>query len=137
MQSAYVAISYILRASVTNPPILLSAWYSWDAPQGQLQGTDAGLAYDVVAGWLSGSTISGGCTTVGTIYSCSGTTSAGKPFTITWDEGLSQSCLTACSTTNQPLPSNAAYTAWTDITGAQHSISGGSAPIGYMPIMLE
>jgi hypothetical protein len=140
MQSAYVAISYILRASVTNPPILLSAWYSWDAPQGELQGTNAGLAYDVVAGWLSGSTLSGGCTAGATlIYSCSGTTAAGKAFIITWDSSptSSSSCLSACTTTNQPLPANAAYTSYTDITGTQHSISGGATPVGYQPILIE
>ncbi len=136
MQAAYVAISYILRASVTNPPILLSGWYSWDAPQGQLQGTNAGLAYDVVAGWLSGSTISGGCTLAGTVYSCSGTTAAGKAFTITWDQSLSQSCLSVCSTRNLPIPSNA-FTTWTDITGTQNSISGGAFPVGYKPILIE
>jgi hypothetical protein len=123
---------------LTNPPILLSAWYSWDAPQGQLQGTNAGLAYDVVAGWLSGSTLSGGCTNGGsTVYSCSGTTAAGKPFTITWDMGQKASCLSACTTTNLPLPANATFTAWTDIAGVQHSISGGVAPVGYMPILIE
>ncbi len=137
MQAAYVSISYVLRASVTNPPILLSAWYAWDAPQGPLQGSDAGLAYDVVAGWLSGSTLSGGCTVAGgTIYSCSGMTSAGKPFTIIWDMSLSQSCATACTSANQPLPSSA-YTTWTDLTGAPHSVSGGTAPVGYKPILLE
>jgi hypothetical protein len=138
MQAAYVSISYVLRASVNDPPILLSAWYSWDAPQGELQGTAAGLAYDVTAGWLSGSTFSNGCTnSVGTtIFTCAGTTSAGKPFTIIWDSGLSSSCLSACTTLNQPVPSNA-YTTWTDLAGSQHSVSGGSVPVGYKPILLE
>jgi hypothetical protein len=135
MQAAYVAISYVLRASVTNPPILLSGWYAWDAPQGPLQGSEAGLAYDVVSSWLSGSTLSGGCGT-GPIYSCSGTTAAGKPFTIIWDVSLSQSCETACSTASQPLPSSA-YTTYTDLTGTPSSISGGTAPVGYKPILLE
>ena len=133
-QAGYIAISYVLRASVTNPPILLSAWYAWDGPQGQLQGTKAGLAYDVVAGWLSGATISGGCPATGSIYSCSGTTSAGKPFSITWDMSLIQSCDSACTTHDQPASS---FSTWTDLEGAQHSISGGSAPVGYKPILLE
>jgi hypothetical protein len=133
-QAAYVAISYVLRASVTNPPILLSAWYAWDGPQGQLQGSKAGLSYDVVAGWLSGSTIIGGCPVVGTIYSCSGTTSTGKPFTIIWDMSLLQSCNSACTTHDQPA---SAFATYTDIAGDQHSISGGSAPVGYKPILLE
>jgi hypothetical protein len=135
LQAAYVSISYVLRASVTNPPILLSAWYAWDGPQGELQGTNAGLAYDVTAGWLSGSTLTNGCPSAGSIYSCSGTTSAGKPFTITWDMSLMPSCDTSCTTVNQPVPSSA-YTTWTDLNGAQHSISGG-IPVGYKPILVE
>jgi len=137
LQAAYVSISYVLRASVNNPPILLSGWYAWDSGQAPLQGTNAGLAYDVTAGWLSGSTLSSGCTTpVGTIYSCSGTTSTGKPFTIMWDMSQKSSCNTSCTTVNQPVPSSS-YTTWTDLTGAQHSISGGAAPVGYKPILLE
>jgi len=133
LQAAYVAISYVLRASVNNPPILLSAWYAWDGPQGQLQGSKAGLAYDVAAGWLSGSTITG-CTIAGTIYSCLGTTAAGKPFTIIWDMSLKNSCNSGCATNNQPA---SAFSTYTDIAGDQHSISGGSAPVGYKPILLE
>ncbi len=137
LQAAYVSISYVLRASVTNPPILLSGWYAWDSGQGPLQGTNAGLAYDVTAGWLSGSTLSGGCTTpAGTIYSCSGTTSAGKPFTIMWDMSLKTSCNTSCTSVNQPVPVST-YSTWTDLEGAQHSISGGAAPVGYKPVLLE
>jgi hypothetical protein len=135
-QAAYVAISYVLRASVTNPAITLSAWYSWDSPQGQLQGTDAGLAYDVVAGWLSGSTVSN-CVVAGTLYSCPGTSSAGKPFTIMWDTSFMSSCATNCGmTSGQPLPS-AAYTTSTDITGTSTPISGGSIQVGYKPILLQ
>ncbi len=136
-QAAFVSISYVLRASVNNPPILLSAWYSWDGPQGQLQGTAAGLAYDVTAGWLSGSTFSSGCAVAGTIYSCPGTTQAGKPFTILWDTSQSSSCdAGACTTLNQPVPASS-YTTWTDLSGAQHSVSGESIPVGYKPILVE
>jgi hypothetical protein len=137
LQAAYVSISYVLRASVTNPSILLSGWYAWDSGQAPLQGTDAGLAYDVTAGWLSGSTLTGGCSVAGnTVYSCSGTTSKGKPFTIMWDMGQSQSCMSTCLTSNQPLPS-AAYTTWTDLKGNLNQISGGSVPVGYKPVLIE
>jgi hypothetical protein len=136
LQAAYVSISYVLRASVTNPAITLSGWYAWDSGQAPLENSDAGLAYDVTAGWLSGSTLTNGCTTVGTVYSCSGTTSKGKPFTIIWDMGLSQSCLTACTTSNQPLPVST-YTTWTDLKGNSNQISGGSVPVGYKPILIE
>ena len=65
-----------------------------------------------------------------------GHTSKGKPFTIIWDMGLSQSCLTACTTSNQPLPSST-YTTWTDLKGNSNQISGGSVPVGYKPILIE
>jgi hypothetical protein len=136
-QAAHVAISYLLRASVTNPSITLSGWYAWDYPQGPLQGTAAGLAYDVVAGWLSGSTL-GPCAISGTLYACSGRTSAGKPFTVMWDMSLVQSCDPGpCATTPQPLPSGTAYTSMTDIAGNTTAISGGTVPVGYQPVRLE
>jgi hypothetical protein len=136
-QAAYVAISYVLRASVTSPAITLSGWYAWDSGQGPLQGTNAGLAYDVVAGWLSGSTLTGGCQVAGnTVYSCSGTTATGKPFIIMWDMSHSISCNSTCTTSNQPVPSSS-YTTWTDITGNSNSISGGVVPVGYKPVLIE
>ncbi len=42
IQAAYVAISYTLRASVNNPPIQLSGWYTWDAKSGAAAGDDCG-----------------------------------------------------------------------------------------------
>lgn len=132
IQAAYVAISYILRASVGPPSIELSSWYAWDAPQETgLQGTIVGTAYDVVAGWLSGSSLSN-CTVVGSLYSCLGTTKGGTPFDIVWD--MSQNCNSGCTTVNQAVST---FSTWTDLTGAQHQVSGGSAPVGYQPIILE
>jgi len=135
-QAAYVAISYVLRASVTNPAITLSSWYAWDYPTGTLQGTEAGLAYDVVAGWLNGSTVSN-CTISGTVYSCPGTTSGGKKFTIMWDMGNTQSCDPGpCATSPQPVPSGASYTSATDVGGNTTSIAG-TVQVGYQPVLLE
>jgi hypothetical protein len=131
IQAAYVAISYILRASVGPPSIELSSWYAWDAPQGPLQGSIVGLSYDTVAGWLSGSSLSH-CTIVGQIYSCLGTTKGGTPFDIMWD--MSQNCNNGCTTLNQSVST---YSTWTDLSGAQHSVSGGTAPVGYQPVLLE
>ncbi|HLZ43528.1 MAG TPA: hypothetical protein VKQ11_21355 [Candidatus Sulfotelmatobacter sp.] len=135
-QAAYVAISYVLRASVTNPAITLSAWYAWDYPTGTLQGTDAGLSYDVVAGWLSGATVSN-CSISGTIYSCPGTTSAGKTFTIMFDSSLSGTCDPGpCSPGSpQPIPS-AAYSTATDVNGNTSPVSG-SVQVGYSPVLLQ
>jgi hypothetical protein len=136
-QAGYVAISYVIRASVGSTtarpyPILLSSWYSWNSPLQQLQGSIGGLAYDVVAAWLSGSKLSSCTIAGGTLYSCPGTSKAGTPFTIMWD--MSQNCNSGCTTLNQPAGS---FATWTDLTGTQHSISVGSVPVGYKPILLE
>lgn len=139
IQAGYVAISYILRASVGSSsdqpyPILLSSWYTWDAPEAQLQGQPGGLAYDVVAQWLSGSAV-GTCAISGTVYSCPGTTSTGKAFVITWDMSTTYDCNTGCVTGNQSVTSG--YSTWTDLTGAAHTIGGSTVPVGYKPVLLE
>jgi hypothetical protein len=131
IQAAYVAISYVLRASVNNPPMMLSGWYTWDANQGPLQGTIAGLAYDTVANWLVGSTLNA-CTTAGTVYTCTGKTAGGTAFEILWDMG--QNCSSGCPTGNQPA---GGYSTWTDIAGGSHTISGGVVPVGLKPVRVE
>jgi hypothetical protein len=133
-QAGYVAISYVLRAQVQPYPILLSSWYSWNSPQAPLQGQLPGTAYDVVAGWLSGSIMSP-CTITGALYSCPGKSSSGKAFTIMWDMNQTCGSATSCTTSTQPAP--AGYSTYTDLTGTQNSISGGGAPVGYQPILLE
>ena len=131
IQAAYVAIAYILRGSVSNPPIKVSAWYTWDAKEGPLQGTIGALAYDTVANWLIGSTLNA-CTTAGKVYSCSGRTSGGAAFTLMWD--MSQNCDSGCTTGNQGA---AGFSSWTDVAGASHAVSGGVAPVGLKPIRLQ
>jgi hypothetical protein len=131
IQAAYVAISYVLRGSVSNPPIKLSGWYVWDSNQGPLQGTIAGLAYDTVANWLVGSTLSA-CTTAGTVYTCSGRTGSGTAFEILWDMG--ENCNSGCTTGNQ---SATGFTTWTDVAGNSHSISGGVVPVGLKPVKVQ
>ncbi len=131
VQAAYVAISYVLRASVNNPPIQLSAWYTWDANQGPLQGTIAGTAFNTMANWLVGSTLNG-CTTAGTVYTCTGKTAAGAAFAILWD--MNQNCNSGCPTGNQPA---LGYSTWTDIAGVAHSVSGNVVAVGLKPIRLQ
>ena len=131
IQAAYVAIAYVLRASVNNPPMQLSAWYTWDANQGPLQGSIAGLAFDTVANWLVGSTLNA-CTTAGSVYTCTGKTAGGMAFEILWD--MSQNCNSGCSTGNQPA---AGYTSWADVAGVVHTISGGVVPVGLKPVKLQ
>jgi hypothetical protein len=131
IQAAYVAIAYVLRGSVSNPPMQLSGWYTWDAGQGPLQGTIAGLAFDTVANWLVGSTLNA-CTTAGTVYTCTGKTAGGIAFSILWDMG--QNCNSGCPTTNQPA---GGYSTWTDIAGVVRSVAGGVVPVGLKPVKLQ
>jgi hypothetical protein len=131
IQAAYVAISYVLRGSVSNPPMQLAGWYQWDSNQGGLQGSIAGTAFNTVAGWLSGSTLNA-CTTTGTVYTCTGKTGSGAAFEILWDMG--KDCDSGCTAGNQ---SAAAYTSWTDIAGVSHTISGGVVPVGLKPVRVQ
>ncbi len=131
IQAAYVAISYVLRASVSNPPMQLAGWYQWDSAQGGLQGSIAGLAYNTVAGWLVGSTLNA-CTTAGTVYTCTGKTAGGAAFAVMWDMG--QNCNSGCTTGNE---SASGYSTWTDIAGVGHSISGGVVPVGLKPVRVQ
>ena len=123
--AGYVARELVLRASVGLPRQYL---YSWDdnAPVG-LQGNLGGTAYDTVAGWLIGHTVSA-CVVTGTVYTCNTDNSQ-----IVWD--TAQSCSGgACTTSNYTYPST--YKWQTDLTGTKTVLSGSTVPIGYKPIFL-
>lgn len=129
--AAYVAISYVLRASVNAPALKAAYWFFWDSQGGlTLQGTIGGTAYDAVATWLIGSTVNL-YTKVGTIYSITGTTGGGNAFKIMFDTG--QNCNSGCTTANQ---SAVGYATWTDILGTSHNVINAVAPVGYKPIFL-
>jgi polysaccharide biosynthesis protein PslG len=119
--AGYVARSLLLRAGVG---IQRQYVYTWDH---NLQGNSSGTAWDVVAGWLLGHSISP-CTAKGTVYTCS------------LDNGLavwdtSKTCSRgSCGTSKYTYP--AGYTKQTDLTGKKTSISGGTVSIGYKPIFL-
>ncbi len=123
--AGYVARELVLRASVGLPRQYL---YSWDdnAPVG-LQGNLGGTAYDTVAGWLIGHTISA-CAVTGTVYTCN--TDNGQ---IVWD--TAQSCSNgSCTTSNYTYPSS--YKWQTDLTATKTALTGSTVPIGYKPIFL-
>lgn len=119
--AGYVARSILLRAGVG---VQRQYVYTWDK---NLQGNESGTAWDTVAGWLIGHTISP-CTAKGTVYTC------------TLDNGLavwdtSKSCSRgSCGTSKYTYPSG--YTKQTDLTGKKTSMSGGTVSIGYKPIFL-
>jgi hypothetical protein len=128
--ASYVARGLTLRASVF--PGLTGVWfYQWDSPPGTgvsaLQGNIAGTAWDVMAGWLTGSTLSA-CTTSGTIWQCRGTTAASGSFIVAWD--TSQNCDSGCTTADHTF---AGFSHYADLTGTAHAASGGVVPLGLKP----
>jgi hypothetical protein len=126
MLAGYVARSAILRAGVG---IQRQYIYTWDtpAPYG-LQGSESGTAWDQVAGWLIGHSISP-CTSVGTVYTCQ--LDYGQ---VVWD--TSQTCSSGvCTTSNYTYPKK--YTSYRDESSpSMYSLSGTTVQIGYKPILL-
>jgi Cellulase (glycosyl hydrolase family 5) len=123
--AGYTARSLVLRAGVG---LQRQYVYSWDSAQPYgMQGNESGTAWDVVAGWLIGHSISP-CVESGTVYTC-----AVDDGQIVWD--TAQSCSHGnCTTSNYTYPS--IYTKKTDLTGTKTSLSGKTVPIGYKPIFL-
>jgi Cellulase (glycosyl hydrolase family 5) len=119
--AGYAARSLLLRAGVG---IQRQYVYTWDK---NLQGNDAGTAWDTVAGWLIGHTISP-CTASGTVYTCN--LDNGQAV---WD--TSKTCSKGtCTTSKYTYPST--YTKQTDLDGNKTSLSGQTVSIGYKPIFL-
>ena len=131
MQAAYVARSYILRASLG---LARFYWYQWDsqAPYG-LQGTIGGNAFAQVAHWLVGSTVSA-CTKSGAVYSCPLTLPGGNQGLILWD--ASQSCADGVCTTAAATV-NPEYQQVLDLNGKPVAIQNNSLPLGAKPILLQ
>ena len=127
--AGWVADGLVLMATV---PINCVYYYNWDNGTYILQGTTAGLAWDTVAGWLSGATVNPS-THSGTIYTVTGTLSNHKPFEIMFDNGGTCNSSNVCTTTNESAGS---YTQYTDIAGVVHTVSGGVVPVGYQAILL-
>jgi len=124
MLAGYVARSAILRAGVS---LQRQYVYSWDsvAPYG-LQGNASGTAWDQVASWLIGHSISP-CVANGTVYTCQ--LDDGQ---IVWD--TAQSCSNGvCTTSSYTYPQ---YLYSHDIAGTRTPLSGATVQIGYKPILL-
>jgi hypothetical protein len=124
--AGYVARSLVLRASVG---IQRQYIYSWDstAPYG-LQGSSSGTAWDQVAGWLIGHTVSA-CTVSGTVYTCP--LDYGQ---VVWD--TAQSCNKGvCTTSNYVFPQK--YVWYRNMDGNKIALTGTTVPVGYQPILIE
>lgn len=125
--AGYVARSILLRAGVALQRQYI---YTWDTPSTKyaLQGNESGTAWDQVAGWLIGHTISA-CTANGTVYTC-----ALDNGLAVWD--TSQSCSNGvCTSSNYNYP--ASYIWYHDLDGNRVALSGKSVGIGYKPILLS
>jgi len=120
-QAGYLARSLALRAGAG---IQRQYLYTWDK---NLQGKDAGTAWNVVSKWLIGHTISP-CKASNGVYTCN--LDNGQ---IVWD--TKQYCNSGgCSTSKYTYPTTYHYK--TDVAGVKKSISGGTVTIGYKPIFL-
>ena len=141
--TAYMGIGLVLRAAVKNPCILMENYYQWDWFQGNPevpQGTEIGTANNVVASWVTGSTLSApvpstwtsGCWNRGTqcLYTIALTTASGQPDTIIFDAG--QNCNPTCTTSAV----STTYANYMTLDGMTHSVIGGVVSVGIKPILL-
>ena len=123
--AGYTARSVILRAGVGLQRQYIFTWD--DAPPYDMQGNDSGTAWDTVAGWLIGHSISA-CVESGTVYTC-----AVDNGQIVWD--TAQTCSNGTCTTSKYTYSTI-YHWQTDIKGKKTALSGKTVLIGYKPIFL-
>jgi len=123
--AGYVARSAILRAGVA---LQRQYVFTWDGSTPYaLQGSESGTAWDVVAGWLIGHTISA-CVASGTVYTC-----ALDDGQIVWD--TAQSCSNGiCTTSKYTYPTG--YKWQTSLYGTKTELTGKTVPVGYKPILL-
>jgi hypothetical protein len=130
--ASYVARTYILCASLN----MYCYWYQWDTsgalgPSNEPQGT----AYDTVATWMLGSTVTTQCSENGTIWTCI-IAKGGTQFEIAWDDSQSCPSVGGCTTASHSF--GAQYTSYTNLFGVNKPTTGGngSAPLGIQPIEL-
>jgi uncharacterized protein YjdB len=114
-------------------------WYRYDGPtigtlwtsSGGL--TPAGVAYGQVYNWIVGSSLSTPCSASGTVWTCGLTLGNGTAAEVIWD--TSQTCSDgSCATRNQNVSST--WTNYLDLTGSNHAITNGTAPVSIKPILL-
>ena len=134
MQVAWIAHYELIQAGLAaSNNLKFQDWFTWgQAVSGTIEDksgnpTAAGLAYNVVYGWLVGQQASP-CTNNGNIWSCP----VGNNLAV-WD--TSQTCDHGnCSSSIYNAPTN--YTRYVDVLGQEHPIPGGIA-LGVKPILLE
>jgi hypothetical protein len=135
-QIAWITHYEILQASIAAANnLVFQDWYTWGYVQsGDIEtktgtATPAGLAYNVVAGWLIGSNPPSACTETGTIYTCQIATLK----QIVWD--TAQNCSGGVCTT-APYSPDPSYLIQVDTTGLKQPIKNNTVNLGIKPIML-
>ncbi len=134
-QIAWITHYEILQAGLAAPNnMLFQTWYTWGYVQsGTIETktgtpTPAGLAYNVVLGWLTG-TAPSACTETGTIYTCQ--LAFGKQ--AVWD--TSQNCSAGVCTT-APYAVDPSYLVQEDTTGLKQPIQNNMVNLGIKPLLL-
>lgn len=131
--AAYMGEQLSLMASFSNPSIAQEHFYMWDNNDCVASKSIVGLAHDVVAGWLTGATVSN-YSKVGTVYTINGIKS-GSGFSILFDSSktCSGTTISTCAAASQSAGS---FTTCQDLSGNSCTISGGSVQVGMAPIKL-
>jgi hypothetical protein len=108
---------------------------AWYYATSQAEPAEAETAYQQTYNWLVNATLVTPCAAVGTIWSCTISTSGAESL-ILWD--TSQSCANGvCTTKNQTVSSQ--WTKYQNMTVADSpiTISGGIVPVGIQPVILN
>jgi hypothetical protein len=135
-QTAWITHYEILQAMVAAANnLIFQDWYTWGYVQsGDIETktgtpTPAGLAYNVVLSWLTGSVPTTGCTQSGNIYTCQIATLK----QIVWD--ASQNCSAGVCTT-APYNPDPSYLIQVDTTGLRQNIKNNTVNLGIKPLLL-
>jgi hypothetical protein len=148
MQAGSVARLYLLNAA---NGVSRFYWYGWDfSARGTLWQPNtatgcstpnnggyicpAGTAYAQVENWIAGAVLSG-CSSSGTIWTCTLARPGGYFAQVMWDS--SRSCSAGvCQTT--PFTPPPQFIKYRDLSGATYSLTGSTTvPLGAKPVILE
>jgi hypothetical protein len=148
MQAGSVARLYLLNAA---NGVARFYWYGWDfSNRGTMWQTTSstgcmtpnnggyiclsGIAYAKVYNWMDGAVLSG-CSSAGTIWTCTLARPGGYFAQVMWDS--SQSCSSGVCQTTSYTPS-AQFIQYRDLNGNTYPLNGSTTvPLGAEPIILE
>jgi hypothetical protein len=144
LQAAFVGRIFLLHAANS---IRRLYWFLWNGgylgglwlpdPLDHTQkGTllKAGMAYQQVQDWLVGATMPTGCSSNNTIWTCQLSRPGGYQGLVVWDTSLT--CHHGTCQTN-PYPVDSKYLNYRTLYGDKIPITGGTVPIGALPVVAE